>query len=81
MGREAAHEIIQKHATTSTPSKFFAALSSEKDFPLSLDHLNKLISNPSEFAGVVLMQTLTVKEMISGRIKNKISKVELTDLR
>ena len=81
MGREVAHEIIKKHATTAMPSKFFAALSSEKDFPLSLDHLNKLISNPSMFAGLALMQTLTVKEMISGQINNKITKVELTDLR
>jgi adenylosuccinate lyase len=81
MGREAAHEIIHKHATTSTPSKFFAALSSEKNFPLSIDQLNKLISNPADFAGLALVQTLSVKEMIAGRIKNKISKVELTDLR
>ena len=81
MGREVAHEIIQKHATTSTPSKFFAAISSEKDFPLSLDQLNKLISSPAEFAGLALVQTLAVKEMITERIKNKISKVELTELR
>jgi adenylosuccinate lyase len=81
MGREVAHEMIKKHATTTTPSKFFAALSSEKDFPLSLDQLNQAISNPAEFAGRVLMQTLSVKEMISVRIKNKISKVDLTDLR
>jgi adenylosuccinate lyase len=81
MGREVAHEIIQKHATTSTPSKFFAAISSEKDFPLSLDQLNKLISSPAVFAGLALVQTLSVKEMITGRIKNKISKVELTELR
>jgi adenylosuccinate lyase len=81
MGREVAHEMIKKHATTTTPSKFFAAISSEKDFPLPLDQLNKLISSPAEFAGLALMQTLSVKEMITGRIKDKISKVELTDLR
>ena len=81
MGREVAHEIIKKHATTAMPSKFFTALSSERDFPLSLDHLNKLISNPSEFAGLALMHILSVKKMIAVRIKDKISKVELTDLR
>ena len=81
MGREIAHKIIQKHATTTTPNKFFVAISSEKDFPLSLDQLNKLISSPAEFAGLALVQTLSVKEMIAGRIKNKISKVEITDLR
>jgi len=81
MGREVAHEIIQKYATTTAPNKFFAALSNEKNFPLSLDHLTKVISNPSEFAGLALVQTLSVKEMITGRIRDKISKVELTDLR
>jgi len=81
MGREVAHEVIKKYATTTTPSKFFAALSNEKDFPLSLDQLNKLISSPAEFAGLALVQTLAVKEMITERIKNKISKVELTELR
>jgi adenylosuccinate lyase len=81
MGREVAHEIIQKYATTTAPNKFFAALSNEKDFPLSIDQLNKVISNPSEFAGLALVQTLSVKEMITGRIRDKISKVELTDLR
>jgi adenylosuccinate lyase len=80
-GREVAHEIIQRHATTTAPNKFFAALSNEKDFPLSLDHLNKIISNPSEFAGLALVQTRSVKEMITGRIRDKISKVELTKLR
>jgi adenylosuccinate lyase len=81
MGREAAHEIIQEHATSTTPSQFFSAICSEKDFPLSLDQLNKLISNPADFAGLALVQTLSVKEMIAERIKDKISKVELTDLR
>jgi adenylosuccinate lyase len=81
MGREVAHEMIKKHATTSTPSKFFAALSDEKDFPLSLDQLNKMISNLADFAGLALVQTHSIKELITGRIKNKISKVELTDLR
>jgi adenylosuccinate lyase len=81
MGREAAHEMIKKHATTTTPSKFFAAISIEKDFPLSLDQLSKLISNPADFAGLALIQTSSVKEMIARLVKNKISKVELTDLR
>jgi adenylosuccinate lyase len=81
IGREAAHEIIQKHATSTTPSKFFAAICSEKGFPLSLDQLNKLISNPADFAGLALLQALSVQEMITGRIQDKISKVELTDLR
>ena len=81
MGREVAHEIIKKHSTTTTPNKFFEALSGEKDFPLSLEQLNKLISSPAEFAGLALVQSLSVKEMITGRIKNNISKIELTDLR
>ena len=81
MGREAAHEIIKKHATTTTPSNFFAALVSETDFPLSLDQLNKLIQNPAEFAGLAIEQSNAVQEMVSVQTKGKISKVELTELR
>ena len=81
MGREEAHELIKKHATTTTPGNFFAALVSEKNFPLSLDQLNKLIQNPADFAGLAVEQVNTVKEMINSQIKGVISKVELTDLR
>jgi len=81
MGREVAHEIIKKHATTATPGNFFSAVVSEKNFPLSLDQLNKLIQNPADFAGLAIEQSKTVKEMIDSQIKGVISKVELTDLR
>jgi adenylosuccinate lyase len=81
MGREVAHEIIKKHATSTTPSKFFAALVSEKNFPLTIDQLNKLIQNPADFAGLAAEQASEVKEMINSQIKGVISKVELTDLR
>jgi adenylosuccinate lyase len=81
MGREVAHELIKKHATSTTPSNFFTALVNEKDFPLSLDQLNKLIQNPAEFAGLAIEQSKKVKEMINSQIKGVISKVELTDLR
>jgi len=81
MGREDAHELIKKHATTTTPSSFFATLVSEKNFPLTLDQLNKLIQNPAEFAGLAVEQSNKVQEMVSAQIKGVISKVELTDLR
>jgi adenylosuccinate lyase len=81
MGREVAHEIIKKHATSTTPGTFFAALVSEKNFPLTIDQLNKLIQNPAEFSGLAVEQASQVKEMINSQIKGVISKVELTDLR
>ena len=81
MGREIAHEVIKKHATSTTPSNFFVALVSEENFPLTLDQLNKLIQNPSEFAGLAIEQSSEVKEMINSQIKGTVSKVELTDLR
>ena len=81
MGREVAHEIIKKHATSTTPSKFFTALVSEKNFPLTTDQLNKLIQNPADFAGLAFEQASQIKEMINSQIKGVISKVELTDLR
>jgi adenylosuccinate lyase len=81
MGREVAHEIIKKHATSTTPGNFFATLISEKNFPLTIVQLNKLIQNPAEFAGLAVEQATQVKEMINSQIKGVISKVELTDLR
>ena len=81
IGREEAHELIKKYATTTTPGSFFAALVSEKNFPLTLDQLSKLIQNPAEFAGLAIEQSKTVKEMINSQIKGVVSKVELTDIR
>jgi adenylosuccinate lyase len=81
MGREVAHEIIKKYATSTTPSNFFAALVNEENFPLTIDQLIKLIQNPSDFAGQAVEQASVVKEMINSQIKGVISKVELTDLR
>jgi adenylosuccinate lyase len=81
MGREVAHEIIKKHTATTTPSNFFSSLAGERDFPLTLDQLNKLIQIPAEFAGLAVEQVNTVKEMINSQIKGVISKVELTELR
>jgi len=81
MGREVAHETIKKYATTTMPSNFFTTLASEKDFPISLDQLNKLVQNPAEFAGLAIEQSKTVQEMVNTQVKGKISKVELTELR
>jgi adenylosuccinate lyase len=79
LGREAAHELIKKHSTKS--KDFFALLVLEKDFPLTLDQLNLLIKNPSDFAGIAIQQSDEVKKLISTRVKGKISKVELEVLR
>ena len=81
MNREDAHEIIKKYATTTTPNKFFVALSREKDFPLSLGKLNDLIHDPSDFAGMAAEQSESVAKKIKSVTDSKISKVELTQLR
>jgi adenylosuccinate lyase len=81
MGREVAHQIIKKYSTSTAPGELFNALANEKEFPLSLEHMNKLIQNPSDFAGLSIEQTNKVKDMIKSQINGKISKVELTDLR
>jgi adenylosuccinate lyase len=81
MGREVAHQIIKKHSTFTAPGELFTAIASEKEFPLSLEQMNKLIQNPSDFAGLSVEQTNKVKDMIKLQINGKISKVELTDLR
>jgi len=80
MGREVAHEMIKKHATTTTPSNFFAALTSEKDFPLTIDQLNQLIKNPADFAGSAVEQSKEIADQINKVTKGEISKVELQQL-
>ena len=80
MGREIAHEMIKKHATTNTASNFFTALISEKDFPLSLTQLNDLIKNPADFAGSALEQSKSVAEQINKQTKGEVSKVDLKPL-
>jgi hypothetical protein len=79
MGREAAHEIIRKHATKS--KDFFGSLVLEKDFPLTLDQLNSLIENPADFAGNAIEQSDEVKKLVGSKVIGKVSKVELSELR
>ena len=80
MGREIAHELIKKHATTTTASNFFNALASEKDFPLTINELNNLIKDPASFAGSALAQSQEVVDAIKQITKGQVSKVELQSL-
>jgi adenylosuccinate lyase len=80
MGREVAHELIKKHATTNTAGNFFKALSGENNFPLSLEQLNELIKNPADFAGSAIEQSQMVADEIRKVTKGQISKVELQSL-
>jgi adenylosuccinate lyase len=80
MGREIAHELIKKHATTTTAGNFFNALASEKDFPLSINQLNNLIKDPSAFAGSAIEQTREVTDEIKKFTKGEVSKVDLQSL-
>jgi adenylosuccinate lyase len=79
MGREAAHQLIKKHSTTER--NFFGALASEKGFPLSLNQLNDLIKDPSNFVGMAAEQSGSVAKKIKLATDSKINKVELTQLR
>jgi adenylosuccinate lyase len=80
MGREVAHELIKKHATTTTASNFLNALASEKDFPLSINELNNLIKDPAAFAGSALSQSQDVVDEIKQITKGQVSKVDLQSL-
>ena len=80
MGREVAHELIKRHATTTTASNFFNALASERDFPLSINQLNNLIKDPAAFAGSSLAQSEEVADPIKQIIKGQVSKVDLQSL-
>ena len=81
MGREMAHKLIKKHATTSITSNFFLALANEKDFPLSVDQLQKLIKNPADFAGLAVEQSKAVLNTIETMVSGKVSQVECGQLR
>ena len=80
MGREVAHELIKRHATTTTASNFFNALASERDFPLSINELNNLIKDPAAFAGSALAQSQEVADAIKQITKGQVSKVDLQSL-
>jgi adenylosuccinate lyase len=80
MGREIAHYLIKKYATTTTASNFFNALASEKDFPLSINELNSLINDPAAFAGSAIEQTREVSDAIKQITKGEITKVDLQSL-
>ena len=73
-------EMIKKQATTNTASNFFISLTSEKDFPLTLNQLNELIKSPADFAGSALEQSADVAERIRNITKGEVSKVDLAEL-
>jgi adenylosuccinate lyase len=81
MGREVAHQMIKKHSTSTTAGDFFEALAKEKEFPLSLDQLKNLVTDPSLFAGKASEQSESVRQRINKVTDSKIVKVELTQLR
>jgi len=80
MGREIAHELIKKYATTTTASNFFNALASEKDFPLSINELNNLIKDAASFAGSAVDQSHVVADEIKKITRGEVSKVDLQSL-
>jgi len=80
IGREIAHELIKKHATTTTASRFFKALASEKDFPLSIQQLNDLIKDPALFAGGAIAQSKQITDEIKKITEGQIIKVDLQSL-
>jgi adenylosuccinate lyase len=79
MGREVAHQLIKKHSTKS--DDFFMGLFQEIGFPLSKDQLESFVKNPAEFAGNVQNQCAEVQKLIVAKVKGKVSKVALSDLR
>jgi adenylosuccinate lyase len=80
MGREVAHKLIQEHATTNTAGNFFKSLSSEKNFPLTIEQLKELIKSPADFAGSAIEQSQKVADEIRKVTKGQISTVELQSL-
>ena len=80
MGREIAHEVIKKHATTKSADQFFSSLANEKDFPLTVAQLNDLIKDPADFAGDAISPSKAIAEQINKLTKGEITRVDLEDL-
>jgi len=80
MGREFAHEVIKKHATTSSASNFFNALINERDFPLSMGQLTDLIKDPTSFAGNAIEQSRKVVGEIMRITKDQVIEIDLHTL-
>jgi adenylosuccinate lyase len=79
LGREAAHGLIEKHSTKS--NDFLAGLAQESGFPFSAEQMKSFINDPADFAGNAEKQSAEVQKRISNKVKGKISKVELSELR
>jgi adenylosuccinate lyase len=79
MGREAAYQLIKIHSTNS--DDFFAGLSQESGFPFSREQLESFVKNPAEFAGNAQNQCAEVQKLIATKIKGKVPRVILSDLR
>jgi adenylosuccinate lyase len=80
MGREAAHEVIKKYATTNTANNFFEALGADKSFPLSTNQLQELIKDPAEFAGSAIEQSRAIADEIKRITMGEVIKVDLQTL-
>ena len=79
LGREVAHELIKKHSTKS--DDFFTGLARENGFPFTKEQLEAFIKNPADFAGDAQNQCSQVQKLTAAKIKGKISKIRLSDLR
>ena len=74
VGRESAHEAIKEHAvaaalslrmTGATSNDLLKRLANDERIPLTLEELEKLLSNPLEFTGAARSQVDRVVEVIS----------------
>jgi adenylosuccinate lyase len=79
MGREAAHELIKKHSTMS--KSYFLDLTNEKNFPLTLRELEKLIEQPGNFSGSAVAQSKLIQSKIKVALNNKITNFVLHPIR
>ena len=74
VGRESAHEAIKEHAvaaalslrmTGATSNDLLKRLADDERIPLTLEELEKLLSNPLEFTGAARSQVDRIVEVIS----------------
>jgi adenylosuccinate lyase len=69
MGREEAHHLIKKYATSHPTDKFMEALLSDPRIPITNAELSEIVSKPKHFSGNAVQQCRVVQKKVNEVLK------------
>jgi FMN-dependent NADH-azoreductase len=69
MGREEAHHLIKKYATSHPTDKFMEALLSDPGIPITNAELSEIVSKPKHFSGNAVQQCRVVQKKVNEVLK------------